>query len=95
MADDIDAIEEEKQELEALIEVSTNPAQGIKEISAEKNSLMKNSASGIHREIKVKGQKLGTVISYKYLGAVVSDNDSLKDCTNHWSSYKAETIEER
>ena len=28
------------------------------------------------REIKVKGQKLGTVTSYKYLGAVVSDNGS-------------------
>ena len=26
------------------------------------------------REIKVKGQKLGTVTSFKYLGAVVSDD---------------------
>ena len=37
---------------------------------------MTNSANGIHREIKVKGQKLGTVISFKYLGAVVSDDGS-------------------
>ena len=36
---------------------------------------MTNSASGIQREIKVKGQKLGTLTSFKkYLGAVVSDS---------------------
>ena len=43
-------------------------------ISAEKTKLMTNSANGIQREIKVKGQKLGTVTSFKYLGAVVSDD---------------------
>ena len=43
------------------------------EISAEKTKLMSNSANGIQREIKVKGQKLGTVTSFKYLGAVVLD----------------------
>ena len=37
---------------------------------------MTNSANGIQREIKVKGQKLGTVSSFKYLGAVVSDDGS-------------------
>ena len=42
------------------------------DISAKKT----NSANGIQREIKVKGQKLGTVTSFKYLGAVVSDDDS-------------------
>ena len=46
------------------------------EINAEKTSLTINSASGIQREIKVKGQKLGTVTSFKYLGAVVSDHGS-------------------
>ena len=34
------------------------------------------SANGIQREIKVKGQKLGAVTSFKYLGAAVSDHDS-------------------
>ena len=43
------------------------------EISAEKTKLMTNSANGIQREIKVQGQVLGTVTSFKYLGAVVSD----------------------
>ena len=33
-------------------------------------------AKGIQREINVKGQKLGTVTSFKYLGAVVSDDGS-------------------
>ena len=42
------------------------------EISAEK----KNNANGIQREIKVKGQKLGTVTSSKYLGAISSDESS-------------------
>ena len=37
---------------------------------------MTNSANGIQREIKVKGQKLSTVTSFKYLGAVVSDDGS-------------------
>ena len=46
------------------------------EISAEKTKLMTYSANGIQREIKVKGQKLGTVTSFKYLGAVVSDDGS-------------------
>ena len=43
------------------------------EISAKKTKLMTNSANGMQRDIKVKGQKLGTVSSFKYLGAVVSD----------------------
>ena len=57
---------------------------------------MTNSADSIQREIKVKGQKLGTVTSFKYHGTVVSDEGSntgggsLKDCPRHCSSYKAE-----
>ena len=43
------------------------------DISAEKNKLMTNCVIGIQREIKVKRQKLGTITSFKYLGAVVSD----------------------
>ena len=46
------------------------------QISAEKTKLMTNSANGIQREIKVKGQKLGAETSFKYLGAVVSDDGS-------------------
>ena len=34
---------------------------------------MAKSTNGIQREIKVKGQKLDTIIRFKYLGAVVSE----------------------
>ena len=76
-ADDIDALAEEEQELEALVESLDKTCTRYKrEISAEKTKLMTNSANGIQRKIKVKGQKLGTVTSFKYLGAIVSDDDS-------------------
>ena len=45
------------------------------EISAEKTKLMINNASGINK-IKINGQKRKTVTSFKYLGSVVSDEDS-------------------
>ena len=73
----LDALAEEEQELEALVESLDKTCTRYKmEISAEKTKLMTNSANGIQREIKVKGQKLGTVTSFKYLGAVVSDDGS-------------------
>ena len=76
-ADDIDALAEEEMELEALIESLDKIYTRYKmEISAEKTKLMTNSASVILKEIKVKGQKLGTVTSFKYLGAVDSDDGS-------------------
>ena len=37
---------------------------------------MTNSANGLPRKIKVKGQKLRTVTSFKYLGVIVSDEGS-------------------
>ena len=46
------------------------------EISAEKTKLITNNTSGINREIKVNGQKLETVTSFKYLGSVIIDEGS-------------------
>ena len=46
------------------------------EISVEKTKLMTNNTSGINREIKVNGQKLETVTSFKYLGSVITDEGS-------------------
>ena len=46
------------------------------EITAEKIKLMTNRANVIQKEIKVMGQKQGNVTSFKYLGAVVSDDGS-------------------
>ena len=60
-ADDIYALAEEEQELEALVQsLDKTCTRYSMEISAEKTKLMTNSANGIQREIKVKGQKLGT-----------------------------------
>ena len=101
-ADDIDALVEEEQELEALVESLDKTCKRYKmEISAEKTKLMTNSANGIQREIKVKGQKLGTVTSFKYrtleqlFQMRLQTRGSLKDCTSHCSSYKAEAHLER
>ena len=43
------------------------------EISAEKTKLMTNNIGGISIEIKVNGQKLETVTSFKYLGSLITD----------------------
>ena len=37
---------------------------------------MANNISGINTEIKVNGQKLETVTSFKYLGSVITDEGS-------------------
>ena len=46
------------------------------EISAEKIKLMTNNTSGVNTEIKVNGQKLEAVTSFKYLGSVITDEGS-------------------
>ena len=46
------------------------------EISAEKTKLMTNNTTGINTEIKVNGQKLEIVTSFKYLGSVTTDEGS-------------------
>ena len=46
------------------------------EIGAEKTKLMKHNTSGINTEIKVNGQKLETVTSFKYLSSVITDDGS-------------------
>ena len=46
------------------------------EISAEKTKLMTNNTSAINTEIKVNGEKLETVTSFKYLGSIITDEDS-------------------
>ena len=46
------------------------------EISAQKTKLMTNNTSGINTELKVNGQKLETVTSFKYLGSVITNEGS-------------------
>ena len=73
-ADDIDGLAGEEEELAKLAERldKASTAYGM-EISAKKTKLMTNNASGINTEINVNGQKLETVISFKYLGSVITD----------------------
>ena len=76
-ADDTDALAEEEQVIEVQNEsVHKTCTRYQMEIRAEKAKLMTNSVNGIHREIKVKGQKLDTATSFNYLWAVNSDNGS-------------------
>ena len=46
------------------------------EISVKKTKLMTNTTSGINTEIKINGQKLETVTSFKSLGLVIIDEGS-------------------
>ena len=67
LADDINALAWEEQALEALVESLDRICLRYKmEISAENTKLTASIASGIQRNIKVKGQKLGIATSLKY-----------------------------
>ena len=76
-AGDIDGLAGEEEELANLVERldKASTAYGM-EISAEKTKLMTNNISGINTEIKVKGQKLETITSFKYLGSTITDEGS-------------------
>ena len=75
-ADDIDGLAGE-EELANLVQRLDNAstAYGM-EISAEKTTLVTNNTSGINTEIKMNGHRLETVISFKYLGSVITDESS-------------------
>ena len=75
-ADDIDGLAGE-EELANLVQHvdKASTAYGM-EISAEKTKLMTNNTDGINTEIKVNGQKLETVASFKYVGSVITDEGS-------------------
>ena len=73
----IDGLAGEEDKLVELVERldKTSSAYGM-EISAEKTKIMTNKADGLNNDIKVQGQKLDSVKSFKYLGAIVSDEGS-------------------
>ena len=73
-ADDIDGLAGEEENLAHFVECrdKASTAYGM-EISAEKTKLMTDNTSGIKTEIKVNGQRLETVTSFKYLGPVITD----------------------
>ena len=67
----MDSLAGEEEELAKLVESvdKASTAYGM-EISAEEAKLMTNNTIGINTEIKVNGQKLETVTSFRYLGSV-------------------------
>ena len=75
-ADDIDGLAGEEQQANLVERLDKAPTAYGTEISAEKTKLMTNNTSGINTEIKVNGQKLETVTSFKYLGSVMTDEGS-------------------
>ena len=53
------------------------------EITAEKAKLMPNNTSAINTEIKINGQKLEVVTNLKYLGSVITDEDSKPETVSY------------
>ena len=82
-ADDIDGLAGEEEELANLAERldKASTVYGM-EISAVRIKLMTNNTSGINTEIKVNGQRLETVTSFKYLGSVITDEGSKPEILN-------------
>ena len=76
-ADDIDGLAGAEEELAKLVKCldKASTAYGM-EISAEKTKLMTINTNGISTEIKVNGQKIETVTSFKYLGSLITDEGS-------------------
>ena len=102
-ADDIDGLQKAAGMEEELAKLAENldkacTAYGM-EMSVEKTTLMINNTSGITTEIRVNGQKLERVTSFKRLGSHVTDEGSkperLLDSIDDSSIDKVETGLER
>ena len=76
-ADDIYGLAGKEEELVSLVERldSTSAAYGM-QISEEKTKLMTNNTNGISTDIRISDVKLDCVDSFKYLGAIVTDEGS-------------------
>ena len=79
-ADGIDGLAGSELELANLVERldETSTTYGM-QISAEKTKLMTNNTKGTSSNIRVNGEKLETVKSFKYLGAIVTDEGSMPE----------------
>ena len=80
LTDDIDGLAGSELELANLVESleKTSTSFGM-QISVEKTKLMTNNTNGISSNIRVNGENLETVQSYKYLGAIVTDEGSMSE----------------
>ena len=79
-ADDIDGLKGKEKELAALVDHQDKTSSAFSmEISAEKSKLMTNNTDGISIDIRVNGEKLNEVNSFKYMGAVVINQGSMPE----------------
>ena len=78
-ADDIDGLAGSELKLANLVDRldETSTAYGM-QISTEKTKLITNT-NGISSNIRVNGEQLKTVQSFKYLGAIVTDEGSMPE----------------
>ena len=76
-AGDIDSLAGQEQELVKLVNhlEEASKAYGM-QIIAEKTQLMTNNTSGMNTDITIHNKNVETVRSFKYLGAIVSDEGS-------------------
>ena len=74
-ADDISGLAGEEEELAKLVE-HLDKASSLLHGNQWQEDQVNDNTSSISKEIKVNGQKLETVTSFKYLGSVVSDEGS-------------------
>ena len=73
-ADDIVVNEEEAGILVDRLDTTTTRYK--MEIGPDKTKVMTNNPNGFQRDIKIKGQRLEEVESFKYLGAIISNEGS-------------------
>ena len=80
LADDIDGLTGSELELANLVECldKTSTTYGM-QISAEKTKLMTINTNGISSNIRVHGDKPQTIQSFKYVGAIVTDEGSMPE----------------
>ena len=73
-ADDIDCLAGKEDELANLVEcLDTTSTAFEMQFSVEKTKLMTNSTNGISTDIRINGEKLEMVQSFKYRGAIISN----------------------
>ena len=76
-ADDLVVNAEDEEAAGALVDrLDTTTTRYKMEIGPDKTKVMTNNPNGFQREIKIKGQRLGVVENFKYLGAIISNEGS-------------------
>ena len=76
-ADEIVVNAEEEKEVGVLVDrLDTTTTRYKMEIGPDKTKVMTNNPNGFQRKIKIKGQRLEEVENFKYLGAIISNEES-------------------